>query len=37
MRGIDVSENNGSVDWGTVAANGYQFAIIRLGYYHARN
>lgn len=32
MRGIDVSENNGIVDWGTVAANGYQFAIIRLGY-----
>lgn len=32
MRGIDVSENNGLVDWGTVAANGYQFAIIRLGY-----
>ena len=32
MRGIDVSENNGVVDWGTVKANGFDFAIIRIGY-----
>lgn len=32
MRGIDVSENNGTVNWSDVAAAGYDFAIIRLGY-----
>lgn len=32
MIGIDVSENNGCVDWGAVAAAGIEFAIIRLGY-----
>lgn len=32
MRGIDVSENNGTVDWPAVAAAGQQFAIVRLGY-----
>lgn len=32
MRGIDVSENNGVVDWGAVKANGFDFAIIRIGY-----
>lgn len=31
-RGIDVSENNGTVDWEAVAAAGVTFAIIRLGY-----
>lgn len=31
-RGIDVSENNGTVDWKAVAAEGISFAIIRLGY-----
>lgn len=34
MRGIDVSENNGVVDWGAVKANGFDFAIIRIGYGH---
>ena len=32
MKGIDVSENNGVVDWGGVKEDGYDFAIIRLGY-----
>lgn len=32
MKGIDVSENNGRVDWQAVAAAGYEFAIIRLGW-----
>ena len=31
-RGIDVSENNGRIDWKEVWANGIEFAIIRLGY-----
>lgn len=31
-RGIDVSENNGTIDWEEVAAEGISFAIIRLGY-----
>ncbi|MDY6292280.1 MAG: GH25 family lysozyme [Succiniclasticum sp.] len=31
-KGIDVSENNGHVDWQEVKANGIEFAIIRLGY-----
>lgn len=34
MKGIDVSENNGNVDWEAVARAGYEFAIIRLGYGH---
>lgn len=32
MQGIDVSENNGRVDWQEVANNGVKFAIIRVGY-----
>lgn len=32
IKGIDVSENNGYVDWAAVAAAGVKFAIIRLGY-----
>lgn len=32
MRGIDVSEDNGSIDWEAVAADGNEFAIIRLGW-----
>lgn len=32
MKGIDVSENNGYVDWQSVADNGIEFAIIRIGY-----
>ena len=32
MKGIDVSENNGMVDWGAVKAAGFEFAIIRIGY-----
>lgn len=32
MKGIDVSENNGLVDFGAVRNWGYNFAIIRIGY-----
>jgi len=32
MLGIDVSENNGIVDWNAVKEAGVEFAIIRLGY-----
>lgn len=32
MRGIDVSENNGQIDWQAVAAAGIEFAIIRSSY-----
>jgi len=32
MKGIDVSENNGPVDWQSVADAGMEFAIVRLGY-----
>ncbi|CQR73290.1 Autolytic lysozyme [Sporomusa ovata DSM 2662] len=32
MRGIDVSENNGVVDWQAVAAAGIEFAIVRCSY-----
>ena len=32
IRGIDVSENNGRVNWQEVAHSGVQFAIIRIGY-----
>ena len=32
MKGIDVSENNGVVDWEAVAAAGYKFAIVRCSY-----
>ena len=31
-KGIDVSENNGRVDWNEVKAAGIDFAIVRLGY-----
>lgn len=32
MKGIDVSENNGEINWDAVVDEGYEFAIIRLGY-----
>ena len=32
LRGIDVSENNGYIDWQKVKNAGVQFAIIRIGY-----
>ena len=32
MKGIDVSENNGNVDWQAVANAGYEFAIVRCSY-----
>ena len=32
LKGIDVSENNGYVDWNAVKASGMDFAIIRLGF-----
>ena len=31
-KGIDVSSNNGTLDWGAIKADGIQFAIIRIGY-----
>ena len=31
-RGIDVSSNNGQIDWQAVKADGVEFAIIRCGY-----
>ena len=30
--GVDVSENQGLIDWSAVAADGIEFAIVRLGY-----
>lgn len=32
MRGIDVSENNGAINWQSVADAGYTFAIVRCSY-----
>lgn len=32
MKGIDVSENNGAIDWQAVVDAGMEFAIIRLGW-----
>lgn len=32
IRGIDISKWNGSINWPKVAADGVQFAIIRVGY-----
>ena len=32
LKGIDVSENNGIVNWDTVKKAGMEFAVIRLGY-----
>ena len=32
MKGIDLAENNGWIDWKAVKENGIGFAIIRLGY-----
>lgn len=32
MRGIDVSNNQGNIDWNKVRADGVEFAIIRLGW-----
>jgi len=32
MKGIDVSENNGAVDWQAVKDSGYEFAIVRCSY-----
>lgn len=32
LKGVDVSENNGYVDWNAVKAAGMDFAIIRLGF-----
>ncbi len=32
VKGIDVSLNQGSIDWDKVAADGVEFAIIRVGY-----
>lgn len=32
MKGIDVSENNGFIDWQAIKNSGIEFAIVRLGY-----
>ena len=32
MKGIDVSHNNGVVDWASVKNAGFEFAMIRVGY-----
>lgn len=32
MKGIDVSENNGAIDWAAIKAAGIEFVIVRLGY-----
>lgn len=32
MRGIDVSQHNGNIDWAKVKASGIDFAIIRIAY-----
>ena len=32
IKGIDVSENNGAIDWQTVAAAGIEFVIVRSSY-----
>lgn len=32
MKGIDVSENNGFIDWKALKQEGIEFAIVRLGY-----
>ena len=32
MKGIDVSHNNGAVDWASVKSSGCEFAMIRVGY-----
>ena len=32
MRGVDVSDHQGEIDWQTVAASGVEFAIIRCGW-----
>lgn len=32
MQGVDVSENNGFIDWKALKQEGIEFAIIRLGY-----
>lgn len=32
MKGIDVSEHQGNIDWDKVKASGIEFAIIRIGY-----
>ncbi len=32
MKGIDVSEHNGTIDWQKVKSSGIQFAILRAGY-----
>jgi len=31
-KGIDVSSNNGTLDWNAIKADGIQFAMIRIGY-----
>lgn len=31
-KGIDVSEHQGIIDWGKVRADGYEFAMLRIGY-----
>ncbi len=32
VKGVDVSHHNGTIDWNKVKKQGYEFAILRLGY-----
>ena len=32
LKGIDVSEHQGVIDWAKVAKDGVQFAVLRAGY-----
>ena len=34
IKGIDVSEHNGVIDWEKVRASGIEFAMIQAGYGH---
>ena len=37
MKGIDVSQHNGAIDWPKVKKAGMEFAIVRAGYGRFRN
>lgn len=32
MKGIDISEHNGIIDWNKVKSDGIEFAILRIGW-----
>ena len=37
MKGIDVSEHNGIIDWNKVKSDGIEFAILRIGWIGNKN